>query len=294
VRILRWIAVLLLIAAQPLPAQGRQVRAFAADSNIAIRLWVPDGLVEVRGWDSDSVDCRSTVESGARFVGGGSRSAAKFALESNQLTDHRLPSATIRVMVPRGARVWIKSTTAHVIVQGVRGEVDILQVDGRTVVRDLAGITTIESIDGSIGLDRVTGIIRVRGGAAAINLGTISGTLEVSSVSGAVGINNLGGHNQPPPPLRGRINTVGGKVTLFGGVGADGHLSIETHDGHVELNLSAVAVPRLDAQGGTMNIAAGLSNPANKQGTIVVRTYRGSINAVISVGIRIGEKQLSP
>ena len=102
--------VAMLIAA-PLAAQQRLVRGMPVDRDVAIRLWVPAGFVEVQGWDRDSVDVRVTPAPGTTLSGGGTRSAAKFALETSR-GDSVLASATMRVMVPRGVRLWIKSTTA--------------------------------------------------------------------------------------------------------------------------------------------------------------------------------------
>jgi len=281
---IRMIVVAGLALVAPLTSQQRQVRALAADQDVAIRLWVPAGFVEVQGWDRDSVDVRVTPEPGTTFSGGGTRSAAKFALEARS-GSAELPSATMRVMVPRRARLWIKSTTATVHVQGVRGELDVLQVDGATTLRDLRGVISVESIDGTIALSRADGVIRIRGGAAAISLGGIYGRLDVSSISGNVSLTGAAGADGPVGELQAEIVTVGGDVMLIGGLPAGGSLGIETHDGDVQLVLHRATVPQVLATGGTRHVAAGLETAAGKVGVVTVRTFKGTVNASVTGGI---------
>jgi hypothetical protein len=274
----------LLIGAVPLGAQQRLVRAMAAEPNVAIRLWVPAGFVEVQGWDHDSVDVRVTPAPGTTLSGGGTRAASKFSLETN-LGDSVLASATMRVKVPRGARVWIKSTTASVSVQGVRGELDVLQVDGAITMRDLRGVIRAESIDGTISLVRADGVTRIRSGAGAIGVGAIRGRLDVSSISGDITLTGVIREAELASELHADIETVGGRVMLIGGLPNAGSLTIATHDGTVDLVLHRASVPRVEASGGTLRIAAGLETSSGKVGVVTVRTFKGTVNASITGGI---------
>lgn len=273
-----------LLITTPLGAQQRLVRGMAVDHDVAIRLWVPAGFVEVQGWDLDSIDVRVTPVAGTSMSGGGTRAATKFALETTR-GDSVLASATMRVRVPRGAKVWIKSTTATVNVQGVRGVLDVLQVGGATTLSDLRGVVTVESIDGAIALARADGVIRIRGGAGTIGLGGVRGRLEVSSISGNVTLTGITTEAELNTELRAEIETVGGRVMLVGGLPSAGTLSIATHVGNVELVLHRVSVPRVVSNGGTQRVAAGLENEVGKHGTVTVRTFKGVVNASVTGGI---------
>lgn len=285
-RQLPWLALVLL--ASPAVAQDPFARALAANSSVAIRLWIPDGAIEVRGWDRDSIDVQGTVAPGSRLSGGGSRAAAKFTLEPVREGDVTLPSAQIRIFVPRTANVWIKSTSARVTVQGVRGQLDVLQVAGPTLLRDMRGVVTVESIDGIIELSRMNGTTRIRGGATQVDLSDIAGRLDVSTVSGDV---SLGGPRQTSgfaPALQAHLATVGGSVTVSGGLPEASMVEIETHDGNVSLALLRPTPPRVEATGGVIRIDPSLRDPAGKRGAIVVRTFKGIINASIIGGIEGG------
>jgi hypothetical protein len=261
---------------------GQEARGLRVESNVAIRMWLPAGEIEVRGWDLDSVDLRGSVATGNQLVGGGTSSAVKFAVEPRRPGGTTLPSGKLVLNVPRGARLWIKSTAAVVSAHGLRGELDVLQVDGRTTLTDLRGVVNVESIDGTIALNRASGVLRVRSGAASVSLGAISGRLEVSTVGGAV---TWDGRNATGDAVDARVITVGGEIRLDGSLPRGSALAIETHDGNVNLRLTDAAAAAVSASGGTQRISAGLASPAGKQSRITVRTFKGTVNAGTASGI---------
>lgn len=261
---------------------AQEARGLRVERDVAIRIWLPAGEIEVRGWDLDSVDLRGSVAAGNQLVGGGSTSAVKFAVESRRPGANALPSGRFVLSVPRAARLWIKSTAAIVSAHGLRGELDVLQVDGRTTLTDLSGVVNVESIDGTIALTRATGVLRVRSGAASVSLGAIRGRLEVSTVGGAV---SWDGRNATGDAVDARVITVGGEVRLDGSLPRGSVLAIETHDGSVHLRLSNDGAAAVSATGGTQRIAAGLADPSGKQGRITVRTFKGTVNAAVASGI---------
>ncbi len=281
---------LMLLAAAPLTAQQREVRAMRAAPDAAIRLWIPAGMVEVEGWDHDSVEVRATAAKGVRFDGGGSPDAVKFALEKLRTTDTLLPSAQLRVFVPRGARVWIKSTTAAVEVRGMAGELDVLQVTGRTVVRDAGGVVSVESIDGAILVARPTGVVRIRGGSGSARVEEASGTIDVSLVSGNLLLTkntrwSASATEDPGPPLQGRVETVSGKVYFLGSLGAGGRLEVATHDGLVDLQLVGVKPPRVETAVASATVAPALRGADPRNGHFVLRSFKGAVNAAYFSGI---------
>ena len=267
-----------LLVAMPLGAQERQGRGMAADRNVAIRLWVPAGFVEVQGWDHDSIDVRLTPAAGTTMSGGGTRSATKFSLETTR-GDSVLASATMRVRVPRAARVWIKSTTASVSVQGVRGELDVMQVSGSTTVTDGMGVVRIEAIAGDVTLTRLAGSVVVRGGAGRNRLNGVSGTLEASSVSGQIllGSDSL--------PVVARLETVGGAVQLIGAHHAASQFTIATHDGPISIFTIGAPFPRIEASVPGATLPQSVRNANGSGGSISVRSFKGTLNVVTPNGI---------
>lgn len=260
----------------------QQVRAQRANVDIAIRVWLPAGAIQVEGWDHDSIEVHATPGRGSQFVGGGTADAAKFAVEWKQGGGNELPSGQLRLKVPRQARLWIKSTTASVAVQGMGGELDVLQVDGSITLRDLAGVVTVEAIDGSIDIDRVTGVTRIRGGSAVVTVGDVRGNLNISSVTGPVSFNWPIGATEA---VRARVTTVSGTVQLTGGLPPASTVDIETHDGRVDLRVPRSNPPEIRTTGGTTRIAPGLATPDGKRGMITIYTFKGVVNASTIGGI---------
>jgi hypothetical protein len=265
-----------------LAAQQREVRAMRVDSDVAIRIWIPAGMVEVEGWDHDSIEVRATAAKGTRFGGGGTAAAMKFSLENLRTNDTLLPSAQMRVFVPRGARLWIKSTVAGVTARGLTGELDVLQVGGSTMVVDTRGVITVESIDGQVDLRRLEGVVRLRGGAGRASLDGISGSLDASLVSGAVAIS---GPAAGRGPLQGRVETVSGTVWFSGALGPLGRLEISTHDGSIGLMLRGDRPPLVQVVGGSAELDPRLDSGHRAAGTFVLRTFKGAINARFMAGI---------
>ena len=103
------VAVALAALCVALPVSGQQSvqRGWTAAANVALRIWLPAGSVTVECWDRDSIDVRGTVAGKSLFFGGiaADGSSGKFGVEPQRRDDPRLPSAELRVMVPRRARI---------------------------------------------------------------------------------------------------------------------------------------------------------------------------------------------
>lgn len=287
----RYLLPLLVLAAAPLAAQQRQVRALRAAPDVAIRLWVPAGMVEVEGWDHDSVEVRATPTKGTRIVGGGTAAAMKFALENLRTSDTLLPSAQMRVFVPRGAKLWIKSTVAEVNARLLNGQLEVLQVTGPTRATDVGGVITVESIDGSVRLLRVDGSVRIRGGGgqATIN-GQSSGILDVSLVSGRLEVYRQDRDGSCPTTtasvsLNGRLETVSGPISFLGCLGTGGRMEIVTHSGSIDLQLRSERPPRVETTVDWATINERLRSGAVTDGRFTIRSFKGPVNAYWMSGI---------
>jgi hypothetical protein len=273
-----------------LVAQQRDVRAAPAAADVAIRLWVPAGLVEVQGWDHDSVDVRATASAGSSFGGGGTRSAMKFSFESRLAGDTALAGGQVRVRVPRHARVWIKSTTAGITVSGVSGEVDAITVTGAVEVLDGRGVVRVEALAAPVTLRRVDGAVRIRGGDGVVTLDGLSGTVDASTVGGGVTVlkNTIldrAAKGDAGPPLQGSIETISGRVAVMGSLGPAGRLEIRTHDGPVALTLVGMRAPRVTSGARGAVIDAALREGSPEVGDFVVHTFKGTVNARFTSGI---------
>lgn len=271
---------LLLLLPQLLGAQATVRRGVAVDPEVALRLWIPAGEVQVTAWDRDSVAVEATTSEGVQLVGGGSRDAAKYAVEFIDRSRTGLPGAKLVVRVPRRARVWIKSTTAAVVVRGTAAELDVLSVTGHVVVRDVTGSTTVEAINAAVDIGGATGAVRVRGGSGPVVLAAISGAIDVTMVSGSVTVAPQATSGHLPG---GRVETVGGMVTLSGTLAPGSTLQVDTHDGAILLQVPPGAPPLVRASGVELSLPAALRGRTTS-GTVEVRTFSGELNVRVLDG----------
>ncbi|MBM4187951.1 MAG: DUF4097 domain-containing protein [Gemmatimonadetes bacterium] len=282
------IAVLTIAGAASAAGQDRQL-GFPADPDVALRVYNLVGTTRITGWDRDSIEVRATVPPrGGSLFGGGSRRAAKLGVDG-QNPSFTGPPATLDVRVPRGARIWVKSGTADVIVAEIRGEIEVSSVTGAVTLTGSPRVAAIETIDGNVSITGNATVVRARTGAGAVTISGARGDVVVATVQGKVEIvsNEL---------LSGRVETVSGSVEVRTAVPLDGQLEVETHDGPVEITLPRELDARFDLStikgapiathfsGDVLRqhprsarFAVGKKSGAGRGASIVVRTFSGAI-----------------
>ena len=274
----------LALLAAPAAAQQRIDRRMPADPHASIRIFNLAGSTRVTGWDRDSIAVSGSVPRGAgKFFIGGAGSAAKLGVMSDSLG---APGATLEVSVPRGATVWIKSSSADVTLSGVDGDVDISTVSGAIRAEGAPRRLTAEAMDGDIDLTTRAAITRVKTAGGSITIHGGGGDITASSVSGT--IRYSGAHKV----LVGRLETVTGAVTFQGTVMRGGTLSIETHDGPVDLSVPRDQLADFDLTtfgGAVTNALSGGGEPVVPRGkpirfssgpggaSVTVRTLKGNV-----------------
>jgi hypothetical protein len=274
---------LLTLAALPAAGQQRLDRRLALDPHASIRIFNLAGTTRVYGWDRDSVVVTGLVpRGGGTFFIGGTGAAAKLGVTSDALD---APGATLDVRVPRGATVWIKSSSAKVELAGVEGDVDISSVSGDIRVEGAPRRLSVEAMDGAIDLTTRAALTRAKTAGGSITLRGGGGDVTASSVSGA--IRYVGAHKL----LVGRIETVTGPVTFQGTVIRGGTLSIETHDGLVDLTVPRDQLADFDLTtfGGSVTNELMGAGPVVTKGkplrfssgsggaSVTVRTFKGNV-----------------
>jgi hypothetical protein len=268
------LAALLTLCSQLAIAQTTVQQGMRVNADAALRIWIPAGELQVTAWDLDSISVEAVLPPDVRLIGGGAREAAKYAVQFADAARSGLPDGKLVVRVPRRATLWIKATTAEVSVRGAAAELDVLSVTGRVFVRDVDGSTTVEAINAPVAIDGTRGTVRVRGGSGPVRLSGVAGRIDVTMVSGSVTV-------APDPKTGhmpgGRIETVGGTVTLSGALAPRAALAVDTHDGAIELRLPTDRPPLVRASG------VGLTLPSTLRGrptvgTLDVRTFSGTLN----------------
>ncbi len=268
---------LALTVARGVSAQAPIRAGYATAPDVAMRIWVPAGLVRIVAWDRDSVDVSGTNGKRGRFFGGGNRTQLKFGIDPLDSTNTTLPGADITVRVPRRARVWVKMTAGHVDAEGTAGELEVSVVGGSVAVRNAQGVIAVESIDAPVTIDRSEAALRIRGGKGIVTLRDVAGTASIATVSGNVVIS---GARAPDAT----VETIGGAVDAELR-GAKSALDVQTHSGAITLRVDPARLPAfaLSARSGSVR------NPfpaAKGAATVVARSFKGDINVVLLADIK--------
>jgi hypothetical protein len=248
------------------PAQRLVDIRHAITPTASIRLVGAFAELRIRGWNKDTVAIRGSVPNDARFDGGflnpGTTASpgAKFYLETSSGT----PSGKLELFVPPGVRVWAKSGSATIDVEGVTGSLDLNIIGGSVHVAGNPHDVTVESMDGSVTIDgsppwarikTATGDLLFNGSSEDASLTTVSGTIRVTTGR----FDRL------------RIESVTGPVDFAGDVVRGGSIDIDTHSGAIDLR-----VPRkVSADFDVAAIAGTIENQLTKRAAIPGREGRG-------------------
>lgn len=277
----------LLAAAGRVPAQEQVHRTFAVDATVSLRIWLPSGRVRLETWDKDSVRAVGYTAKGSHFFGGGGQRSAKLGVDQQASRANSLARGELVVTVPRRAQVWIKATDAVIESAHTYGDLEILTVGGRVTVVDARAVVSIETIEAPITLRGGSGTVRLHSGGGAVALRDISGELTVSTIRGAVELvgDSIGDA---------QIETVGGAVRLLGRLRWGAFVDLQTHDGTVMMWLPIDGVPLLELSSRSGEVSNALGRGNAKLGRIVVRSFRGGINAMPRTDVEGGKQRPTP
>ncbi len=244
-------------------------RGFATTSEVVMRIYVPKGRLRVSTWTRDSVHVRGTVGASASFFGGGSRTHVKLGVETRATNEAQLPEADWVVQVPQRARLWIKQIDGDLEVTGLQAELEAYTVGGRMVVRNVSGNTILESIDAPVTVESARGDLRVRGSKGAVVIRDVDATVSVATVSGPVTV--TGGRPD------GRVETIGGDVTIERPQLTKAELEIQTHSGGITVRVDPRKAPLMDL---STRAGAPSGDRITGQalfGRLVARSFKGPI-----------------
>jgi hypothetical protein len=248
-----WLLLLPLLASPALA----QVRGFAVAPDVAVRILNLAGHTRIVGWDRDSIDVNARIPPGGGVLyGGGGGGVAKLGIEA---PDPALAvGATLVVRVPRNARVWVKSASASVEIQGARGEVEVSSVTGDVTLMGEPRVATLETIDGDVEVQGAATVLRIRTGAGGVRVGGARGELSVSTVQGPIVV-------AAADLLSARLESVSGRVDVAGPLPAKGRLEIQTHDGDVRVQLPRPVDARFDIESVTGKVITRLFDQPERE-----------------------------
>ncbi|HEU5050214.1 MAG TPA: hypothetical protein VFU00_07840 [Gemmatimonadales bacterium] len=210
----------------PLVAQG-PARRFAVAPDASVRIVNLVGSVRVIGWDRDSlVVTGAPPEGGGTLLAGGGRAAVKVVVDAGPLP---AVGTALEIHAPRMARLWIKSATAPIAVEGMRGEIDVATVSGQISIRGAPSLLTAESMDGDLLIEAPARVTRLKTAGGAIVVTGAAGDVTATSVSGPIRLRGS--------VITGRLESVSGEIVCNAGVAAGGRLDLQTHEAPITLLL---------------------------------------------------------
>lgn len=223
-----------LAAATALPASAQRTIAerFAAAPDGFVRMQNIAGSIKLIGWERDSIAITGQVHDtpAERFEVHRSDGGVKLGLWDTSV--ERAEPSHIEVRVPARSRIWIRTGSAAVFVDGVTGTLDVNSVGGDIEVRGAPAEVFAESMTGRLTLDVRTSVARAKTVTGAILLrGTITDA-SATSVSGNVLLEDAA-------VQRGSFESVDGELRFVGELRRGASLDFVTHAGAVEFLLPA-------------------------------------------------------
>lgn len=234
---------------------------FAFSANGMVDLSVMSRDVIVTGWDRKEARVRAETERGRFDL---EVSANRITLEQHSggsNRDHR--TITYEVMIPRGARVMVRSSSGDIEVRGAGGEVEASSMSGDVQVDDAATRVEVGSISGDVAIRRVKGQVDVTTVNGSIEIADVDGDLKAESTSGDVVVERARGRDV-------ELSTTSGDVSYDGSIETDGRYEFHSHSGTIALLV-----------------------PSSSSARFAIETFNGEIDSDFPVTLLPGERSLN-
>jgi DUF4097 and DUF4098 domain-containing protein YvlB len=271
-----------LLVATPVAAQTKIAIHRAARPNVSLRLSGPFASLKVIAWAHDSIAITGGVGPGNRFEGGplevsGPLSGMKFFVETAEGAG--IASNRIEMRVPRDARVWIKTGSADVDVQGVTGGLDLNVIGGSVTVSGKPRELVCESMDGAVSFTGDASFVRIKTATGNITFTGRGEDMTLTTVSGTVSVDGGG----RAPIERARLESVTGPIVFSADLARAADLRFDTHSGSIDLRLAPNAAVEIDAA----TMTGSIENTWNGRRAIAGREGRGMELGTGNGGARI-------
>jgi DUF4097 and DUF4098 domain-containing protein YvlB len=220
-----------------------------------VEIELQSGEIIVTGASRNEVRVRGASERGQIRV-----DASPSHIEIGMRPPHgRRYEARVEVSVPEGTRLTVSGHSADVSIRAVRGEVDVVTMNGDVVIEDAATRVEFESVSGDIRLARIQGDLRGEAVSGDVELIDATGEVDLETVSGDLTLQNVRSRSV-------RVETMNGEVHFEGPTQSGGRYDFSSHSGDVKLVL-----------------------PAALGATIAVETFSGSIDSDFPMIIEPGQ-----
>ncbi len=166
------------------------------------------------------------------------------------------PSIRVRVWVPRGFSVDLRSTTGPIRVEEIAGKVRARTLNGSIEVVGVDGPLILRTANGGVNVTEIRGDVAIRAGEGAIEVSWVSGSVRASTGSGAIRAQHLDGRVDVRTDdgeislrqVRGRVEARTEAGAIYASFLGEPEGAVETRRGSVEVTLPRDAGIDLDAR----------------------------------------------
>jgi DUF4097 and DUF4098 domain-containing protein YvlB len=234
----------------------REEKRFIVSGPADLRLTTFDGSIQIRSWDKPDI----VVEIEKR--GSSRESVDALEVMAEQKGDtidvevkrprsetfsgiglHRTATARLLVTVPRTTNIRARSGDGSIVVEGVRGRLDVHTGDGSIRCNDIGGELTMATGDGSITVEGAEGRLDANTGDGGVRAGGRFGTVRIHTGDGAVVYRAQPDSTMTDPW---EITTGDGSVTVYLPRDFGAELDAYTGDGGIRNDLDDASLERDD------------------------------------------------
>lgn len=233
------------------------------------------GQVDLIGWDKPEVKVEWTEDNPAQQPHV-SADSGRLRIGGDPKQDRGL-TADLKVHLPRGLRVEVKTISGDLDVAGLTGGARLKSISGEVKIVDLRGGLTVKTVSGDTDLRKVSGDVEIKSVSGEVDLIDVEAPLlEVKTVSGDI--------DQRGSLVKVRVTSHSGEVRLQGDLEAGADLRVKSFSGDLSLVLPAGSAFDLDAgtRSGGVNCDFELSGGERKSNEVSGRAGQGGAEIDLS------------
>jgi DUF4097 and DUF4098 domain-containing protein YvlB len=186
--------------------------------------------VTVHGWAVDTVAVTGTLgdpDARLQFTSEGRETRIRVVLPEH--AGSRSPGM-LRVYVPRGSHVAVRSSTADIDIEEVEGAVDLESVAGDIRIRGRPRMVYAETAGGDVDVNALSKVIRASSLNGDVTVTGARGYIEVSTVGGRASVAGT-------EVWEGEVRSVSGDIVFRGSFDPGGSFYFESHSGNIDVTI---------------------------------------------------------
>lgn len=181
-------------------------------------------------------------------------------------------SASVRILLPRGAMLEVEQSVGAMVAQGTDGTVSLRGGSGRITISGTRGGVNARSGSGTVMLDGHMGAATLHTGSGSVGVSAMHGDLSVRTGSGSVRVEGLAHAGKVS------VTTGSGSVRVEGDLSGASDVEFSTGSGSVTIDATGMPNAQLDARAGSGSVRVEVN------GARLPETGRNRVEATLGDG----------